>query len=593
MIEYGRACGASGLNGRDMKIKIKQYLSTAIFILFLFAGLFVMLQKRLHFGGVVDLPTEISNLPAYAFYSFSRMFAAYILAFIFSIAYGMTAALKRGADKFMLPILDILQSVPVLGFFPAAVFFFITLFNGSRIGVEMASVFLIFTSQAWNMTFGVYESLTTIPKDVRDAGLVYRLTGVERFKRLLMPAATSKLVYNSILSWAGGWYFLIATEIIAIGPVNFRLPGLGSFLVQTSQKGEIGLTMIGLGVLVFIIIVMDVMLWRPLTVWSQKFRYEFAAAAVVPKYQRSMLLRLFLRVRAFPPVGKTLRAVFMIFRGPALLVAKTSLGVRDKAKRSIFWGRVRPYGRRFVGTALAVLLLYLVYMAGTALVGVLSRPIPRQAYAIPAAIGASTLRLLIAYVIALAWTIPVAVKIGHSEKAARVLTPVFEVIASVPATALFPLMVLFIVEYTGDLNIVAILLILTGMQWYLLFNLIAGVVAIPNDMKEVARIHQIKGWLYWRRVVLPAIFPSIVTGSVTGWGGGWNALIIAEYFKFKGQTYSTFGIGAFLDKATFDTGNTQLMLLALIGMVGVILIMNRLFWRRLYTEAARRFTIEY
>jgi len=576
-----------------MKDKIKQYASSVIFIILLFAALFVTLQKRLHFGGVVDLPTEVSNLPAYAFYSFSRMLAAYVLAFIFSITYGMTAALKRGADKIMLPILDILQSVPVLGFFPAAVFFFVNLMNGSRIGVEMASIFLIFTSQAWNMTFGVYESLTTIPKDVRDAGNVYRLVGIERFKRLLMPSCTSKLVYNSILSWAGGWYFLVACEIITIGSVNLRLPGLGSFLLQTSQRGEIGLTLLGLAVLIFIIVVMDVMLWRPLTVWSQKFRYEFAAAAAARQYHRSILLRLFLRVRSFGPVKKTLHGAFMVLRSPGALVGGVTVGVVGVVKRSSVFGAVRPYARRFFWTAFAIFSAYLIFLAASALVGVLSRPFPVEAYRIPGALAASGARLAVAYVIALAWTIPVAVKIGHSSRAARLMTPVFEVVASVPATALFPLMAFYVVTYTGSPDLVAVLLVLTGMQWYLLFNLLAGVSAIPNDMKEVAKLHQVKRWLYWRRIVLPAIFPSIITGSITAWGGGWNALIIAEYFKFRGRTFSVFGIGSFLDQATYRTGNTQLILLALIGMVGVIFTINRLFWRRLYNEAAKRFTIEY
>ncbi|MDP1808348.1 MAG: ABC transporter permease subunit [Actinomycetota bacterium] len=576
-----------------MTDKIKQYASTAIFIILLFGALFVVLQKQLHFGGVADLPTEVSNLPAYAFYSFSRMLAAYILAFIFSIVYGMTAALKRRADKVMLPILDVLQSVPVLGFFPAAVFFFVNLMNGSRIGVEMASVFLIFTSQAWNMTFGVYESLTTMPKDVRDAGNVYRLNGVERFKRLLMPACTSKLVYNSILSWAGGWYFLVATEIITIGSVNLRLPGLGSFLMRTAQRGETGLTLLGLAVLIFIIVVMDVMLWRPLTVWSQKFRYEFAAAVVTQRYHRSILLRLFLRVRSLKPVSRTFHGAFMLFKSPGALIAGLTASVTGSIRGNIVFRTARPYGRRFFWTVFAILFAYLIYLAARALVSVFSTPIPAQAYQIPGALAASGLRLLVAYIIALAWTIPVAVKIGHSPRAARVLTPVFEIVASVPATAIFPLMAVFIVTYTGSLNLVAVLLVLTGMQWYLLFNLLAGVTAIPNDMKEVAKIHQLRGWLYWRRVVLPAIFPSIVTGSVTAWGGGWNALIIAEYFKFQGKTFSVFGIGAFLDKAMFSTGNSQLIVLALVAMVGVIAIINRFFWRRLYNEAARRFTIEY
>lgn len=407
-----------------------------------------------------------------------------------------------------------------------------------------------------------------------------------------MPACTSKLVYNSILSWAGGWYFLVATEIIASGPINYRLPGLGSFLVQTTQNGQIGLTVIGLAVLISIIVIMDVLLWRPLTVWSQKFRYEFAAAAA-PTYKHSALLRFFLRFRAWTLIDKGLHLTASAVRVPVSLLVRGANFTTGAVSKSSLFGRVRPYLRRVFWTAMGFSFVYLAYLAASAVVELFSKPLSKEVTQIPWALAASSGRLGLAYLIALLWTVPVAVKIGHSPRAARILTPVFEVVASIPATALFPLMVVFIVKTTGSLNLVAILLILTGMQWYLLFNLIAGTMAIPNDLKEVAQIHQLKGWLYWRRIVLPAIFPSIITGSVTAWGGGWNALIVAEYFRFDNQTYSTFGIGALLDRATFETGDSQMMLLSLIAMVGLVVFINRVFWRPLYTEAARRFTIEY
>lgn len=568
--------------------RLRQYLTAIIFFLLLFAFIISLVGQRLKFVLPFELPTGLDLLPYYGLLSFIRMLAAYILALIFSLSYGMVAALKPKADKIMLPILDILQSVPILGFFPAAIFFFINVFQGSRLGVEMASIFLIFTSQAWNMTFGVYEAITTLPKDLTECSQSFNLKGWQKFRRLLMPATTPKLIYNSILSWAGGWYFLIASEIIAVGPINFKLPGLGSFLFTTSMKGEISKTFAGLLFLIAIIVFMDIVIWRPLSVWSQKFKYEFAAATEPLPAQHSLLLRLFSRWHLF----SGLQAVGNFIAAPFQLLAEFFL----LRLRSLTQNKYIKIVGRLIRTALFLILLlmlsYGVYWALKNLLTVLSQPLPAEAKQIPLAVFYSGLRLAAAYLITLLWTVPVAIKIGHSQRAARLLTPLFEIVASIPATALFPLMVLYIVTYTGSLNLVAILLILTGMQWYLLFNLIAGTNAIPHDLKEAAKIYNIKGWMYWRRLVLPAIFPSLITGSVTAWGGGWNALIIAEYFSFAGKTFSTFGIGALLDKATYQEGNAQMILLSLLAMVFTIVFLNRLLWRRLYEAAQERFKIE-
>lgn len=568
--------------------RARQYLTAIIFFLLLFAFIVSLIEQRLRFALPFELPTGLDLLPYYAFLSFSRMLAAYILALIFSLSYGMTAALKPKADKVMLPILDILQSIPVLGFFPAAIFFFINIFGGSRLGVEMASVFLIFTSQAWNMTFGVYEAITTLPKDLIECSSVFNVKGWLKFWRLLLPAATPKLIYNSILSWAGGWYFLIASEIIAVGPINFKLPGLGSFLFTTSMKGELSKTFVGLALLIAVIVFMDVVIWRPLSVWSQKFKYEFAAGAELAAVQHSLLLRLFSRwhlARPLQQVSSLIAKPLQVITGVVgLLVRKSAANVVIK--------RVARLVKAAFLLLLFLLLSYGLFLALKTFLQLFTKPLPTQAKQIPLAVFYSSLRLAAAYLITLVWTVPVAVVIGHSRRAAQLLTPLFEVLASIPATALFPLMVLYIVRYTGSLNLVAILLILTGMQWYLLFNLIAGISTIPNDLKEAAKIYGLKGWHYWRRLVLPAIFPSLITGSVTAWGGGWNALIIAEYFSFAGKTYSSFGIGALLDKATYQQGNTQMILLTLLAMVFTIIFLNRVLWRRLYGAAQERFKIE-
>lgn len=572
--------------------KTKQWLSGTVFFVLMLAAIYIITQKQLLPESKPNFPTSLSNLPYYAFYSFTRMFFAYLFAIIFSLIYGLTAALKKGADKVMLPILDVLQSVPVLGFFPAAVFFFIGLFPG-RLGVEMASIFLIFTSQAWNMTFGVYEAVKGIPKDLKESSLIYGVKGYQALKKLYLPASANRLVYNSVLSWAGGWYFLVATEIIASGSTNYRLPGLGSFLVITSARGRIGLTLIGLAVLVAIIVTMDILLWRPLIVWSEKFRYEFTVDAA--ETHHSLLLGLFNRFRSTPLLKLLTKTI-------KKTVALPINAIGAPANLWLFYYRRHRRARlyfRLIGKALNRLILagiiYMFYLSAVALIQIAKAPIPSEARLIPLATLASMGRLAVAYLISLIWTIPIAVKIAGSRRAARFLTPFFEISASIPATALFPLMIVFIIRYTGSVNLAAILLVLTGMQWYLLFNLISGATSIPGDLREVAEMMGLKGWLYWRKVILPAIFPSLITGSITAWGGGWNALIVAEYFKFGTKTFSAFGIGSLLDQATYvrTADSSQMILLSLVFMIVVIMVLNRFFWRPLYNFAIKRFRLEY
>ncbi|HZS35713.1 MAG TPA: ABC transporter permease subunit [Polyangia bacterium] len=557
----------------------------ALVLLVLAVGVVLLVGGMRYIPPVQDIPVEVRRLPGYAAWSFLRMLIAYVFALAFSVSYGYVAATNRRAERVLMPLLDILQSVPVLGFFPAAVFFFVNLTHGSRLGVEMASIFLIFTSQAWNIAFGCYEAITTIPQDSFDALASQGVRGWRKFRTLYLPACVPKLVYNSILSWAGGWYFLIACEILTIGPSTQALPGLGSFLKRASAEGKTGLTLMGIGVLIFIVVAMHLVIWRPLESWSEKFRYEFAASTVTP----SRMLRFW---RDFPP-----------------LLALRRAWKRAGTRASVYWARVRPakviadleapppMWRRVVGRIVQVLSiafsLYVLYRAGRALVTVLRPPWPRESVLIPAALGASFLRLLVAYVVALAWTIPVAVWAGTRPRAMRVVGPFAQIASSVPATSLFPLIVMFVIHHRGGTNVAAVLLVLTGMQWYLLFNLLAGVHAIPGDLREATRSLGLTGWKQFRTLTLPAMLPSLITGSITGWGGGWNALIVSEYLYFGGATYKVLGIGAMLQESTEPPGNQAMMVLSLVAMVVVIVFMNRLFWRRLYNVAADRFKIEY
>jgi NitT/TauT family transport system permease protein len=533
-----------------------------------------------------ELSVSARHLPYYAFCSFYRMFAAYVLALLFSIAYGMLAARGRLWERVMLPAIDIAQSVPVVGFFPAAVYFFVALAHGSRLGVELAAVFLIFTSQAWNLALGVFESIRTIPDDSREALAAFGASGWLRFRKLSLPACVPKLVYNSILSWVAGWYFLIACEIITAGPSTYRLPGLGSFLMEAANRGRTGEMALGLLVLLLIIVAMDLVVWQPLSVWAEKFRYEFTSGAEAERSLGMLHAIGLLGPSVYRAVRLVVRPLVVIVQGLLDAIPPLSLPARERMGRVT---RVVGYAALAAFTALFA---YAMLRGLVALARSLMMPWPSEVRQIPAATVASTIRMIVAYAISLGWTLPCALAATNSPRFKRWLSPIAEIVGSMPATALFPVIVLFVINETGGMNLASILLILTGMQWYLLFNLLAGVNQIPEELKEFARAYRLGRWATWRKLDVPALVPSIVTGSITAWGGGWNALILSEFFVYRGHTYRVLGLGALLDVATYESGNNLMILLSLLSMVVVVIGLNRLVWRRLYNMATERYRFD-
>jgi len=521
----------------------------------------------------------IRAIAAAALLSFLRMLVAYAFALVFAIVYGVTAGRSKRAERVMIPVLDVLQSVPVLAFFPAAVYFFIALARGGRLGVEMAAVFLIFTGQAWNMAFGVYEAVTTLPSDSTEAVQAFGLSPWRRFRRLELPASVPKLVYNSILSWAAGWYFLVACEIISIGKSSYTLPGLGSFIQSSMEAANIPAMFAGICTLVAIVVVLDVLVWRPLTVWSEKYRFEFTAAAV----GESRVFDAYSASGLAGRLGATWDALWSAADRPIERIEQVpadSAGGRLRHALAIF-GRTL-----FLLAAGAAALALLVLVAAY-----LRPPIPPEAAKIPAALFFSFLRLLVAYAISLAWTIPLSLWVGENDRVARIATPIAEVAASIPATAFFPLIVFLVVRALGSVNLAAVLLVLTGMQWYILFNALAGARQVPGEMKEMTRSFGLPFRRRARVAILPAMAPSLVTGSVTGWGGGWNALILSEYVTYGHRVYEARGIGQLLVHATV-AGNTRLLVWSIVSMVIVIGLLNRFVWRRLYAAASVKFRID-
>ncbi len=465
--------------------------------------------------------------------------------------------------------------------------FFVSTFNGSPVGLEFAVVFLIFTSMAWNMAFGVYESVSSIPHDLEDAASGFGLKDWLRFRRLILPSMIPKLIYNSMLSWANGWFFLVASEIFTAYGTTYTRPGLGAFIAQAGNAGDFGGILLGIGALAAVVLALDVFVWRPLSVWSERFRIETVAgkeAAHSPGvYERLRWLPRFPRLRSS-----------LSMKIKPIAEANNRVAMR--------WDRVysthRPAVRVVWRTNLALFLLVLLVVSAIGVNGLVHfflQPLPAGAAEIPAATLRSLARLALAYGVSLAWTIPMAYIIGRNERVSRFLTPAVEVFASIPATALLPLILGVAIAITSspgpEAELASFLITLFAMQWYLLFNLIAGVRSIPGDLDEAARSFGLRGRVYWRRLFLPAIIPSLLTGSITAWGAGWNALIISEFFKFGGSTYQVQGLGALMDRATINADNA-LLLLTILTMVLVVLVMNKLLWRPLFNRALARYRLE-
>ena len=527
-----------------------------------------------------DISLAPSALPWYAFLSTGRMAIAYLLSLLFTLVYGYLAARNRTARLFMLPLLDVLQSVPILSFLPVVLLSF-TAILPQRLAIELASIVLIVTSQAWNMTYSFYQSMTTIPTELREAGSIFRFNPWLRFKTMELPFAAIGLIWNSMMSWAGGWFFLMASEIFTVGDKDFRLPGLGSYLQTAANQNNVLAIFLGIGTLILVIVLLDQLVWRPILVWADKFKVEMATGEAAPEswfydlLSRSWLADTFTRRVWHPLMERIDWASQRLFKSSV-----------PEPTEIVATGRP-SIAAIFIGLLVIVGIIYL----GLQAVGLLTT-LPLSDYGhIATGVLATLLRVAIALAIAVVWTIPVGVLIGSNQHAANILQPIVQVVASIPATALFPVIVLLLIDLTGSLNLPAILLMLLGTQWYLLFNVIAGTSAIPQDLKYTTSLLQVKGWARWRTLILPALFPYLITGMITAGGGAWNASIVAEYITFGGNTYSTAGIGALIAEAT-ARGNYALLLASTLALIITVVTINRTLWRRMYRVAEERFKME-
>ncbi|AWI04837.1 ABC transporter permease [Clostridium drakei] len=528
----------------------------------------------------IQVSTDVSNLPIYVLKSVGRMTGAYILSVIFTLIYGYIAAHNEKAEKVMVPILDILQSIPVLSFLPAVVLGLIAVFPSHNIGLELSSIILIFTGQAWNMTFSFYHSIKILPKDLEEASGVFGLNKWQKFKKLEVPFAVIGLVWNSMMSWSGGWFFLMACEMFTLKGKDFRLEGIGSFLQTAATQGDKKALLWGIAALIFVIVILDQLVWKPVTVWADKFKMELTESGEAPHsfvltlLRRSVIIE-FLIKKIYEPIAENLNDAVDRF------VVK--LGSKEK---------IEEKGIGFIIRLIVRILIYgILLYSGFNAFKLLMQLSKNEWGRILPSVGYSFLRVVAAQVIALIWTVPVGVAIGMNKKVANVLQPIIQVVASIPATALFPVILIYFMNKLGGLNIASVILMLMGTQWYILFNVIAGAMAIPEDLKAATKTFGINGWKKWKVLILPSIFPYLLTGMVTATGGCWNASIVSEYVNFGGKTMSTIGLGALISEAT-EKGNYPLLLIATIIMCIVVVGVNKTLWKRLYVLSEEKFKIE-
>ncbi len=525
----------------------------------------------------VEISRSLLALPAYAGYSLLRIALAYALSLAFTLVYGYIAAYNPRAEKFMIPLLDVLQSIPVLSFLPGVMLAMVALFPGRQLGVEAGAILLIFTGQVWNMAFSFYASLKSIPKEMREAATVYGFSWWQRFIEIELPFSAIGLVWNSMMSVAGGWFFLMACEMFVLGSRDFRLPGLGSYLQTAASAGDTRSILWGIGTMIAVIVLLDQFVWRPVIAWAEKFKVEQVESSDVPS---SWVLDLIRHSRSLGRLREKTARPF----GERIMLYFSQPRSADETEKTSPW---KLWLIRLLAVAALIGIGYGVVRVAIILSGL------QKAELQEAGIGlvATFFRVNLALVIGALWTIPAGVAIGFNPRLARIAQPLAQIAASVPATALFPVVLLLLIRVGGGLGVGSIVLLLLGTQWYILFNVIAGAIAIPTDLKECCSVFHLEGIQRWKKLILPGIFPYLITGLVTASGGAWNASIVAEYFHFKGHIYTTTGLGATISQAT-DAGNFDLLLAATMMMAATVVTINRLVWRRLYALAETRFRLE-
>ena len=538
------------------------------------------MTERFHLGQVIPISLDPVHLPYYALRSVIRMFCALACSFIFTFLIGTLAAKSRHAERILIPMIDILQSVPVLGYLTFTIIFFMALFRGSLLGPECAAIFTIFTAQVWNMTLSLYQSLRTVPVDLHEATQMFHLSAWQRFWRLEVPFAMPGLLWNTMLSMSGSWVYLMASEAISVGNHVVTLPGVGSYMALAIAKADKLAIAYTLLAMFFVIFLYDQLLFRPLVAWAEKFTAEENAPETTPT---SWVLTLFQRGTFFQFIGN-----YFSYLGDRI-VNLSWLRLRERAQQApshihIFW-------RKLIVIIWYGLLLAAIGLAAKVLYEFIVSAVPTGEILHVIYLGCVTaFRVLLMIILSTVIWVPIGVWIGLSPRASQIAQPIAQFLAAFPANLLFPVAAILIVKYHLDANIWTSPLMIIGAQWYVLFNVIAGTMAIPKNLKMAMETLNIRGWLWWKKFILPGIFPYYITGVITAAGGAWNISIISEAVSWGHTQLHAVGLGAFITEVS-QQGNFREVALGITVMALFVVINNRLVWRPLYLLAEKRYQI--
>jgi NitT/TauT family transport system permease protein len=545
----------------------------------LFAMIATAAQQMMRPLAVLDIvPVSLDpwNLPEYALRTTVRMFAALAVSLVFTFVYATVAAKSRRAEQILIPILDVLQSVPILGFISLTIVVFLSLAPGRVLGAEFAAIFAIFTSQAWNMTFSLYQSLRTLPEDLDEAARSFRFSSWMRFWRVEVPFAMPGLIWNMMMSMSGGWFFVVAAEAITVGSTTITLPGIGSYIALAIEQRNLAAVGWAILTMAVVIALYDQCLFRPLVAWADRFRFEQTPGDEAPESWFLTMLRRSGFVRA--ATAPLRRAMRWTFRRPAQGENSQNPAVR--------WLR-SPWTDRAWAAVVGVLAVY----AAVRLVRFIGQSLVIDDVVTAFGLGFLTL-IRVSVLIALAsvlW-VPIGVIVGLRPRLAQRIQPIAQFLAAFPANLLFPVAVFAIVHFGLNPDIWLSPLIVLGTQWYILFNVVAGASAFPSDLRDSAINLRVRGWLWWRKVVLPGVFPYYLTGAITASGGSWNASIVAEFVSWGDQRLVARGIGSYIAKAT-EAGDQPRIVLGIAVMSVLVILFNRALWRPLYRYAERRFRL--
>lgn len=524
-----------------------------------------------------EISNDPTSLPYYALRSLLRMFTALGFSLIFTLIYATVAARFKTARIVLIPILDILQSVPILGFLSITLTMWLTLFPNSVLGLEMAAIFAIFTSQVWNMTFSFYESLVTQSKELNEVTRLMRLTSWQRFCKLDLPSGTIALVWNSIMSFGGGWFFLVASEAISVNNEDLALPGIGSFVAKATKEGNVGNIVAASIMMILVILAVNFFFWQPLTTWAEKFRDENSTRSDAPK---SIILNIW-KNSQIPNIFS--KIIAPIFSAIDYLTRFFSINIKQVNTKN------RQSKKTFFVLSATIFVTLAIILYNKFIIS--NNEITFSEILLVFKYGLLTLgRVIVVLIFASLVWVPLGVLIGMNPKINKKVQPIVQILASFPANFLFPLVTIFLIKTGISLNWGGILLMGLGSQWYILFNVAGGASRIPNELNELSKSLQLTNFLRWKNLLAPAIFSSYITGCITAAGGAWNASILAEYVTYKDSTLSSPGLGYYITTAT-QGGDFTKVFLGVAMMSFFVVTINKLFWRRLYLVAETRYTL--